>query len=148
MGDFPGLFSGIHGGEIPVRAADARSCRSIRSCNRVRLSDRPGTNLSSNLPRPEAYPSGTVPRSCHSAMKILLTGGCGFIGSAVVRHLMRESDHAVINVDKLTYAASEDALQEAHGHERHVLIRGCITDASAIRGGFVTIHPPAPMHLS
>ena len=44
-------------------------------------------------------------------MKVLLTGGCGFIGSAVVRHLIRDTDHVVINVDKLTYAASEDALE-------------------------------------
>ena len=49
-------------------------------------------------------------------MKLLLTGGCGFIGSAVVRHLIRHSDHVVINVDKLTYAASEEALEEARSH--------------------------------
>ena len=46
-------------------------------------------------------------------MKMLLTGGCGFIGSAVVRHLLRRTDHVVINVDKMTYAASEEALEEA-----------------------------------
>ena len=56
-------------------------------------------------------------------MKLLLTGGCGFIGSAVVRHLLRKTDHVVINVDKLTYAASEDALEEGRHHNRHVLIR-------------------------
>ena len=63
-------------------------------------------------------------------MKLLLTGGCGFIGSAVVRHLMRHSDHVVINVDKLTYAASEEALEEARNHSRHVLIRADIADAA------------------
>ncbi len=66
-------------------------------------------------------------------MKLLLTGGCGFIGSAVVRHLLRQTDHVVINVDKLTYAASEDALEEARHHNRHVLIRAdiarCLGDA-------------------
>ena len=51
-------------------------------------------------------------------MKVLLTGGCGFIGSAVVRHLIRDTDHVVVNVDKLTYAASEDALENARGHNR------------------------------
>ena len=46
-------------------------------------------------------------------MRILVTGGCGFIGSAVIRHLIRATDHSVVNVDKMTYAASEDALEEA-----------------------------------
>ena len=41
---------------------------------------------------------------------LLVTGGAGFIGSAVIRHLLAETDMAVINVDKLTYAANPDAL--------------------------------------
>ena len=48
-------------------------------------------------------------------MRLLLTGGCGFIGSAVIRHLIRSTNHDVINVDKLTYAASPDALV-VHGN--------------------------------
>ena len=75
------------------------------------------------------------------AMKLLLTGGCGFIGSAVVRHLMRHTDHVVVNVDKLTYAASEEALEEARQPQppradprRH---RRCRRDAAGLR------HPPA-----
>jgi dTDP-glucose 4,6-dehydratase len=81
-------------------------------------------------------------------MKLLLTGGCGFIGSAVVRHLMRQSDHVVINVDKLTYAASEDALEEARNHNRHVLIRADIADASTMRQVLATHQPDAVMHLA
>jgi dTDP-glucose 4,6-dehydratase len=81
-------------------------------------------------------------------MKLLLTGGCGFIGSAVVRHLLRQTDHVVINVDKLTYAASEDALEEGRAHNRHVLIRGDITDAPAMREVFATHQPDAVMHLA
>ena len=76
-------------------------------------------------------------------MKLLLTGGCGFIGSAVVRHLIRDSDHVVINVDKLTYAASEEALEEARGHQppragprRH---RRCRGDPPGVR------RPTSPM---
>ena len=81
-------------------------------------------------------------------MKLLLTGGCGFIGSAVVRHLVRHTGHVVINVDKMTYAASEDALEEAGGHHRHVLIRADITDAAAMRQVFATHQPDAVMHLA
>ena len=55
-------------------------------------------------------------------MRLLLTGGCGFIGSAVVRRLIRSTDHSVVNVDKLTYAASEEALEETRRHRRHTLI--------------------------
>ena len=82
-------------------------------------------------------------------MKLLLTGGCGFIGSAVVRHLLRNTDHVVVNVDKLTYAASEDALEEARGaHARHVLVRADIADGAAMRQVFATHEPDAVMHLA
>ena len=81
-------------------------------------------------------------------MKLLLTGGCGFIGSAVVRHLLRHSDHVVINIDKMTYAASEDALEEGRHHNRHVLIRADIADAEAMQQIFATHQPDAVMHLA
>ena len=81
-------------------------------------------------------------------MKLLLTGGCGFIGSAVVRHLMRRTDHVVVNVDKMTYAASEDALEEARGHLRHVLVCADVADAEAMRQVFATHQPDAVMHLA
>src|ERR1700722_10839832 len=82
-------------------------------------------------------------------MKLLLTGGCGFIGSAVVRHLLRHSDHVVVNVDKLTYAASEDALEQAQAaHTRHVLIRADIADGAAMHQIFATHEPDAVMHLA
>ncbi|HXT78930.1 MAG TPA: dTDP-glucose 4,6-dehydratase [Acetobacteraceae bacterium] len=81
-------------------------------------------------------------------MKLLLTGGCGFIGSAVVRHLLRHTDHIVINVDKMTYAASEDALEDGRRHNRHVLVRADIADADAMRQVFVAHDPDAVMHLA
>ena len=81
-------------------------------------------------------------------MKVLLTGGCGFIGSAVVRHLMRRTGHVVVNVDKLTYAASEDALEDALHHPRHILVRADIADASAMRQVFSTHQPDLVMHLA
>jgi len=81
-------------------------------------------------------------------MRVLLTGGCGFIGSAVVRHLLRRTDHLVVDVDKMTYAASEDALEEARGHNRHLLIKADIADASAMRQVFATHDPDTVMHLA
>src|SRR5271166_2359781 len=81
-------------------------------------------------------------------MKLLLTGGCGFIGSAVVRNLLRHTDHVVVNVDKMTYAASEDALEQGISHHRHVLVRADIADAAAMRQVFETHDPDAVMHLA
>ena len=81
-------------------------------------------------------------------MKLLLTGGCGFIGSAVVRRILRHTGHVVVDVDKLTYAASEEALEEGRGHIRHVLVRADIADAEAMRQVFATHQPDAVMHLA
>ena len=81
-------------------------------------------------------------------MRILLTGGCGFIGSAVIRHLVRATPHTVVNVDRMTYAASREALEEALGHSRHMLLRADIADAGAMRHIFATHAPDAVMHLA
>lgn len=81
-------------------------------------------------------------------MKLLITGGCGFIGSAVIRHLIRATDHTVVNVDKMTYAASEDALEAARGDPRHVLVRADIADAPMMREVFAKHTPDLVMHLA
>ncbi len=81
-------------------------------------------------------------------MRLLLTGGCGFIGSAVVRHLIRNTDHSVVNLDKMTYAASEDALEAARHDPRHILVRADVADAAAVRQAFATWQPDAVMHLA
>ena len=81
-------------------------------------------------------------------MKLLLTGGCGFIGSAVMRHVIRTTDHVVVNVDNMTYAASEEALEEARDHSRHILVRADIADAEAMKQVFATYTPDAVMHLA
>lgn len=81
-------------------------------------------------------------------MRILLTGGCGFIGSAVVRHLIRATSHTVVNVDRMTYAASEDALEEAANDGRHVLIRADVADLPAMQRIFAAHRPDAVMHLA
>jgi dTDP-glucose 4,6-dehydratase len=81
-------------------------------------------------------------------VKILLTGGCGFIGSAVVRYLIANGDAAVINVDKMTYAASEDALEAARTDPRHALVSADIADAGAMAEVFATHQPDLVMHLA
>ena len=81
-------------------------------------------------------------------MRILLTGGCGFIGSAVVRHLLRHTGHSVVNIDKMTYAASEEALEGARTDPRHILIRADIADAQAMRAAFAAHQPDLVMHLA
>ena len=81
-------------------------------------------------------------------MQLMVTGGCGFIGSAVIRHVLRETVHSVVNVDKMTYAASQDALEEARDDGRHTLVRADISDADAMAEVFRTFAPAAVMHLA
>jgi dTDP-glucose 4,6-dehydratase len=81
-------------------------------------------------------------------MRILLTGGCGFIGSAVVRHILRATGHNIVNVDKMTYAASLDALEEGYRDARHVIVEADIADAAAMWRVFAEHRPDAVMHLA
>jgi dTDP-glucose 4,6-dehydratase len=81
-------------------------------------------------------------------MRILVTGGLGFIGSAVIRHLVRQSDHHVVNVDRRSYAASPEALEEALHDPRHTLVEADIRDGAALREIFTQWQPDAVMHLA
>jgi len=93
-------------------------------------------------------PAASLRAHWTEAMHILLTGGLGFIGSAVIRRLIRTTDHVIVNVDRETYAASHEALEEARGHRRHVQLKADIRDGSAMRGIFAEWRPAVVMHLA
>ena len=80
--------------------------------------------------------------------KILLTGGAGFIGSAVVRHLITETNDLVINVDKLTYAGNLDSLASVDDSERYKFEQVDICDARALTEVFERHQPDMVMHLA
>jgi dTDP-glucose 4,6-dehydratase len=79
---------------------------------------------------------------------LLITGGAGFIGSAFVRMMVRQHGHDVLNVDKLTYAASAEALEEVGGDPRHLLLQADICDRAAIADAFRTFRPEGVVHLA
>lgn len=81
-------------------------------------------------------------------MKILVTGGCGFIGSAVIRHLISHTEHSVVNVDKLTYAANLLSVAEAAESARYALERVDICDRQALGAVFARHQPDVVMHLA
>ncbi|OSN08806.1 dTDP-glucose 4,6-dehydratase [Lonsdalea britannica] len=81
-------------------------------------------------------------------MKILVTGGAGFIGSAVVRHIISNTSDAVVNVDKLTYAGNLESLTDVEDHERYVFVQADICDRAALDDIFQTHRPDAVMHLA
>src|SRR6476619_4363974 len=81
-------------------------------------------------------------------MKIVVTGGAGFIGSALVRHLIGKTGHEVLVVDKLTYAGNLASLASVRTHPRYQFSQTDICDRSAISQIFSTFEPDAIMHLA
>ena len=81
-------------------------------------------------------------------MKIMITGGAGFIGSAVCRYYLNETDHEIINVDALTYAANLKALTELDQSPRHTFVKLDIRDHDGVDDVFQQYRPEAVMHLA
>ncbi|MCX8985381.1 dTDP-glucose 4,6-dehydratase [Citrobacter portucalensis] len=81
-------------------------------------------------------------------MKILITGGAGFIGSAVVRHIINDTQDTVVNVDKLTYAGNLESLAEVSESHRYYFEHADICDKAAMERIFATHQPDAVMHLA
>lgn len=82
------------------------------------------------------------------SVKILITGGAGFIGAAVVRHIINDTIHSVINVDKLTYAGNLESLEMVSGNPRYSFEQVDICDAENLKRIFEQHQPDIVMHLA
>ena len=81
-------------------------------------------------------------------MRILVTGGAGFIGSAVIRHIIQNTNHTVLNVDKLTYAGNLESLALVENNERYQFSHTDICNREALDHLFCEFSPDAVMHLA
>src|SRR5690554_745852 len=81
-------------------------------------------------------------------MKLLITGGAGFIGSAVIRHIINNTNDSVVNLDKLTYAGNLESLTEVSDNERYAFEQVDICNATELQRVFAQHQPDAVMHLA
>jgi len=81
-------------------------------------------------------------------MRIFVTGGAGFIGSALIRHLIEHSDHHVLNFDKLTYAGTLTTVERVADSDRYAFVQGDICDADAVRAAIAGFGPDVVTHLA
>ncbi|CAC9533760.1 dTDP-glucose 4,6-dehydratase (EC 4.2.1.46) [uncultured Gammaproteobacteria bacterium] len=84
----------------------------------------------------------------HNNKKLLITGGAGFIGSAVIRHIVNNTNHSVVNIDKLTYAGNLESLSSVEDNDRYAFERADICDATTIKRIFSEHQPDIVMHLA
>lgn len=81
-------------------------------------------------------------------MKILITGGCGFIGGNLVRHLLSSTEHQIVNIDKLTYAGDSSIPRQYAYHARHEFCQVDVADPQAVATVFRDHDPDAVIHLA
>ncbi|MBB4616794.1 dTDP-glucose 4,6-dehydratase [Sphingomonas abaci] len=81
-------------------------------------------------------------------MRIFVTGGAGFIGSALVRNLIANSEHEVLNFDKLTYAGTLTTVESVSDSPRYRFVQGDICDAAAVRAAIADFRPDVITHLA
>jgi len=81
-------------------------------------------------------------------MRILVTGGAGFIGSALIRHLISETEHEVLNLDKMTYAATSGSVRSVAENPRYHFVRGDIGDAELVGKLLSDFQPDIIAHLA
>ena len=81
-------------------------------------------------------------------MRVFVTGGAGFIGSALIRHLIANSPHEVLNLDKLTYAGVLESLDEVAHDVRYRFVRGDIRDGPLVRSLLAEFQPDVIAHLA
>lgn len=81
-------------------------------------------------------------------MNFLITGGAGFIGSAVIRHIISNTQHHVLNVDKLTYAGNLDSVESASKSDRYNFAQVDVCDKAALIDAFNAFQPDVVMHLA
>ena len=81
-------------------------------------------------------------------MKFLITGGAGFIGSAVIRNIINNTSDSVLNLDKLTYAGNLESLADVSGSKRYEFVRGDVCDRALLGNIFARFKPDIVMHLA
>ena len=80
--------------------------------------------------------------------KLLITGGAGFIGSAVIRHIINNSNNSVVNIDKLTYAGNIESIESIKNNARYIFEKVDICNADEVKRIFIEHEPDIVMHLA